>query len=285
MYRAKEVGRNNYQFYLPVFNARIVARMAMERDLRRALSGGHFELHYQPQVDAASGHVAGVEALLRLRDPARGLVMPGEFIALAEETGLIVLIGDWVLREAVRQAAQWYAAGLALRMSVNVSSKQLQRPGWAHDVQTILSEAGLPPHLLEIELTESMVMEAGEVERDNIAALNQQGLELSLDDFGTDYSSLAYLHRLQVAELKIDRSFVQNLETADGKMLAEAIVTMARKLGLKTVAEGVETDQQTELLRAMGVDLLQGYYFSVPVPARELEGLLENQAAGAVAAA
>jgi diguanylate cyclase (GGDEF)-like protein/PAS domain S-box-containing protein len=285
MYRAKEVGRNNYQFYLPVFNARVVARMAMEHTLRRALADGHFELHYQPQVSAVSGQVVGVEALLRLRDPARGLVMPGEFIALAEETGLIVPIGDWVLREAVRQAMQWYDAGVALRMSVNVSSKQLQRPGWGRDVQQLLHEAGLPPHLLEIELTESMVMEAGELERDNIEALNRLGLELSLDDFGTGYSSLAYLHRLRVAELKIDRSFVQNLETPDGRMLAEAIVSMARKLGLKTVAEGVETARQTDLLRAMGVDLLQGYYFSVPVPVRELEGLLESQAAGALAAA
>lgn len=278
MYRAKEVGRNNYQFYLPVFNERIVARMDMERDLRRALAEGLFELHYQPQVATVSGEINGVEALLRLRDPARGLVGPGAFIALAEETGLIVPIGDWVLREAVKQAKHWYAAGRPLRMSINISSKQLQRLGWAQDVQGILSEAGLPPHLLEIELTETLLMEAGEVERGNIEALNRQGLELSLDDFGTGYSSLSYLHRLQVAELKIDRSFVQNLDTTDGRMLAEAIVTMARKLGLKTVAEGVETAQQIEQLRAMEVDLLQGYYFSAPLPAWELEAFLGKRA-------
>jgi len=278
MYRAKETGRNTVQFYTPSMNARARDRMALEAALRGALLHGQFELHYQPQVDLASGSVVGVEALIRWRHPSLGMVRPDRFITLAEETGLIVPIGAWVLRTACRQNRDWQHAGYGpLRIGVNLSARQFAEPGLVAEIARVLDETGLAPTSLEIEITESLVMEDVEGAIRTMGELKRMGVKLSIDDFGTGYSSLSYLRRFPVDVLKIDRSFVRDIATsADDAAMVAAIIELARGLRMRTIAEGVETEAQLDYLKQRGCDEVQGHVYGKAVPRADVEALLRN---------
>lgn len=276
MYRAKSSGRNGVQFYAPDMNAQAFDRLALEGALRNALQEGQFELHFQPQVDLASGCVVGTEALIRWRHPQLGTVRPDRFIPLAEETGLIVPIGTWVLEAACRQNRHWQRDGLGpLRVAVNLSARQFAEPGLVDTVARVLDETGLPARSLEIELTESMMMGDVEAAIQTMLCLKRMGVTLSIDDFGTGYSSLSYLKRLPVDVLKIDRSFVQDIAgSADGAALVHAIVSLAHGLRMHVIAEGVETLEQLDYLRGCGCDEVQGHIYSRAQPVAEVERLL-----------
>lgn len=280
LYHAKDSGRNNFLFFTQRMNLAAIERMSLENGLRSALKNGEFLLHYQPQVDAATGRLVGCEALIRWQHPERGLLAPGHFIALAEESDLIVGIGAWVMREACRQNAAWQSAGSPpVPVSVNLSARQLRDPSMNHTVRSLLQEAGLDARYLELELTESMMMENAGTPADVIAELSAQGVAFAVDDFGTGYSNLGYLRRFPIHRLKIDQSFVCNAATDpnDGAIV-RAIVSLARSLRLKVLAEGVETCEQLEFLRAEGCDELQGYLIGRPMPAAEFALLLAAEA-------
>jgi len=276
MYRAKTVGRNGVQFYAPHMNAQAFDRLALEGALRHALQEQEFELHFQPQVDLASGTVVGTEALIRWRHPQLGTVQPDRFIALAEETGLIVPIGAWVLQAACRQNTQWQRDGLGpLRVAVNLSARQFAESDLVATVARVLEETGLAASSLEVELTESMMMGDVEGAIQTMLCLKAMGVKISIDDFGTGYSSLAYLKRLPVDVLKIDRSFVHDIAgSADGAALVEAIVSLAHGLRMGVIAEGVETLEQLDYLRGCGCDQVQGFIYGRPLPVDLLEPLL-----------
>ncbi|HLL17640.1 MAG TPA: EAL domain-containing protein, partial [Rubrivivax sp.] len=240
--------------------------------MRQALVSGRFRLHYQPQVSLVSGDIVGAEALLRWRDPELGEMAPGRFIPVAEESGFIVAIGDWVLSQAVRQAALWFQRGHNLPIAINVSALQFQQAGFADRVASVLAVAGLPPRLLELELTESILVHDADEALSRLHALARLGVRMSIDDFGTGYSSLAYLKRFPIGKLKIDRSFVSGLprdESDAGIVLA--ILQMARALGMKVTAEGVETEAQRQFLQAGGCDEFQGFLFSPAVDSMSFE--------------
>ncbi|MGB5080931.1 MAG: EAL domain-containing protein [Burkholderiales bacterium] len=276
MYRAKEQGKNNYQFYSARMNVHTLERMALESGLRHALDRDEFVLHYQPKVDVGSRRITSAEALLRWRHPTRGLVPPMQFIPLAEETGLIVAIGEWVLRTACAQNKSWRAQGLPpLRIAVNLSARQFSHENLLEDVERVLNETGLDPAALELEITESMVMHDPERAAMLLGKLKTMGVGISIDDFGTGYSSLSYLKRFPIDSLKIDRSFVKDLPLdVEDAAITQAIIVMAHSLGLKVIAEGVETADQAGYLRTHGCDEAQGYYFGRPVPADEFTRLL-----------
>ncbi|MCA1857600.1 EAL domain-containing protein [Massilia oculi] len=278
MYRAKQTGRNAVQFYAPHMNAHATDRLALEGALRGALREDQFELHFQPQVELGSGRVVGTEALIRWRHPQFGTVRPERFIALAEETGLIVPIGAWVLRAACRQNVHWQRAGLGqLRIGVNLSARQFSEPDLVQTVRQVLDETGLPPDSLEIELTESMMMADIEAAIETMRCLKTMGVKLSIDDFGTGYSSLSYLRRLPVDVLKIDRSFVRDIAgSADGAAMVGAIISLAHGLRKQVIAEGVETLAQLDYLRGCGCDEVQGHIFSRPEPVHAVERLLRQ---------
>jgi diguanylate cyclase (GGDEF)-like protein len=283
MYHAKDLGRNGHAFFEPAMAARSLGRLELETDLRRALEVNEFELHYQPKLDLASGTVVGVEALLRWNHPSRGWIPPDTFIPVAEETGLIVALGDWVIRQACVQLVAWSGEQLGhLTIAVNASAHQFSRPNFADSVLRTLFSYGVKPSQLQIEITESTLMRNVE---DTAACLNKfraAGIALSVDDFGTGYSSLGYLRQLPIDALKIDRSFVRDLHvTADDKAICAAIIAMARELRLKVIAEGVENAEQLEMLRSHGCDQAQGYYISRPQPAVALAAwLLQLATAG-----
>jgi diguanylate cyclase (GGDEF)-like protein/PAS domain S-box-containing protein len=272
MYRAKEAGRNAISFFTAEMDRQMQDRLEIEQELRQALERGELSLAYQPQVDVDSGRMCGAEALLRWQHPRLGNVAPLRFIPLAEELGLIGPIGEWVLREACAQAQRWRAAGLGdLRVAVNVSARQFRDPDLPGRVIAILAETGLPPRLLELELTESMLMGAVGRTEETLRRLKQIGVELALDDFGTGYSSFAYLRRFPIDTLKIDQSFVRGMETgANAESIVAAIIAMAHNLGMRVVAEGVETVEQQRQLYEHGCDQMQGYLLGRPVPASEL---------------
>ena len=268
MYRAKERGRNNFQFYTAEMNAHAKERFALENDLRRALERDELLLHYQPKIDLATGAIVGAEALVRWQHPEQGLILPDRFISIAEDTGLIVPIGEWVVRTACVQNRAWLQAGLPpIAVSVNLSVRQFHQEGLVKMVERILNETGLAASYLEMELTESMVMHNAEQAIEILAALKKLGVRLSVDDFGTGYSSLNYLRRLPIDTLKIDRSFVQDIDSEDEEegILARVIISLGHSLKLKVIAEGVETAEELKFLRACGCDEVQGYYFSRPV--------------------
>jgi diguanylate cyclase (GGDEF)-like protein len=269
MYRAKEHGRNNFQFYTSEMNERVNERLQLENALRRALERNEFLLHYQQRVDLRSGTLLGAEALVRWMHPEWGLVRPARFIALAEETGLIVPLGEWVLREACRQNRAWIEQGLNPGfVSVNLSTRQFRQEGLVRTASRILEETGLDPQLLEMEITESMVMHNVAAAVATLQGLKSLGVGLSVDDFGTGYSSLAYLKDLPIDALKIDRSFVRDIGTGDNAqdgVLAAAIVNLGHSLHLKVVAEGVETDSQVRFLKRHRCDEVQGFFYSEPV--------------------
>ncbi len=279
MYAAKAAGRNTFRFYDEAMNRRAGQRLALETDLRRAVARGQLELFYQPQLRATDGRLAGVEALLRWRHPLRGLVSPADFIPVAEDAGLIAELGEWALAEAARQMVAWRGRGIAVpRAAVNLSPRQFHDAGLAERVQQILAAAGAPAAWIELEVTESAAMQHPAGAAQALQRLRERGLQVALDDFGTGHSSLAVLRTLPLNVLKLDRSFVQHLPAAEtDAAVAGAIVTLARQLGLAVVAEGVETEAQRQFLAGIGCDLLQGFLFSRPLPAAELEHWLADQ--------
>jgi diguanylate cyclase (GGDEF)-like protein/PAS domain S-box-containing protein len=277
MYQAKARGRARHEVFHSAMHARAMAILQLENDLQRAMEREEFEVHYQPVVSLASGRIAGFEALARWRSPARGLVLPGDFVPLAEETGLIVAVGERVLREACRQARAWVAAhpDHDLSIKVNVSGRQLVQPGLVEDVQDILRESGLDPRRLELEITESVLFDKVEVASGILSRLKALDLCLAVDDFGTGYSSLSTLHHFPVDTIKIDGSFIAPLDTSPkNRDIVQAIMTLAQSLGFAVVAEGVEREAQLQELRAMRCGFGQGYYFGAAVPAAQAGELL-----------
>ncbi len=271
MYRAKEKGRNNACFYSQNMNARSENRLTLENDLHEALKRGELTPFYQLQREADSGAVSGFEVLLRWTHPERGLVMPSEFIALAEESGLIVPIGEWVLEQACQQAKVWVDAGQSdLTVAVNLSARQFQQPGLAKQVADILEKTGLPAKHLELEITENLLLQNSDQNSAVLQELHDLGICLALDDFGTGYSSLSYLKKFPFDRLKIDQSFVRSLpDSHEDAALVDAIITLGHTLGLEIIAEGVENEAQLAFLRDRGCDLIQGYLFSKPLPAEK----------------
>jgi diguanylate cyclase (GGDEF)-like protein/PAS domain S-box-containing protein len=272
MYRAKHEGRNNYQFYSAEMNADVQTRLTMERELRRALECNELVLYYQPQMDQPAHRLVGVEALLRWQHPRRGLLAPAEFITVAEDCGLIVPLGEWVLRQACVQNQAWQAAGLPpVRVAVNVATIQFQRGNLVATITQILQETGLAPQYLAIELTESGLMTNLVSAAETLKRLHDFGIQIAIDDFGTGYSSLNYLKRFAVDKLKIDRSFVHDLtQDPDDASIVKAIIQLGHSLGLLVIAEGVETEEELRYLSELGCDEIQGYYFSRPVPAEAI---------------
>ncbi|HWT55316.1 MAG TPA: EAL domain-containing protein [Rhodocyclaceae bacterium] len=274
LYRAKDSGRRNYRFFAGQMNVDAQVRMQMQIDLRKALQGDEFELLYQPQVDLASGRVDGVEALIRWRRNG-SLISPAEFIPVAEHSGLIIPIGEWVISEACRRGMTWHQQGLALSVAVNLSALQFKHGNIIDTVTRALETSGLPPGMLELELTESILLQDVDVAMSILHSLKELGVQLSIDDFGTGYSSLSYLKRLAVDKLKIDRSFVGDVtEDADDAAIVQAVIQLGHTLQLSVIAEGVETEQQCAFLRHSGCDSAQGYLFSPPVAAEAIPRLV-----------
>ncbi len=276
MYSAKQSGKNTFAKFIPEMDTSAQRRMVLEGGLRKSLNNEELVLHYQPQVNLTSGKIVGVEALLRWNHPILGSVSPTEFIPVAEESGLIVEIGKWVLQTACRQMADWVTNGIdPIRVAVNLSIRQLKDQRLMQNINDILDKSGLPPNLLELEITEGIMMENVQ---DNIKLLKnirEAGIILSIDDFGTGYSSLSYLKRFPVDLLKIDRSFISDLP-GEGKAFTTAIIAMAHSLGLSVIAEGVETDAQMRFLKEAGCDIAQGYYFARPGPASQMIEMLRE---------
>ncbi len=278
MYRSKAMGRGTYSFFSQELSAEVAARLSLESQLRRALERGEFVLHYQPKARLSDGRVTGVEALLRWDAPGRGLVSPERFISVLEDSGLILPVGAWVLRAACSQLAAWDAAGMPpLTLAVNLSSRQFRQPNLARFIADTLREAGVAPQRLELELTESLLMEDNEATRSALAALYALGVRVAMDDFGTGHSSLSYLKRFSIDTLKIDRSFVSELpHDPEDAAIATAIVAMGRSLNMKVVAEGVETPEQACYLRTLGCDEVQGYLLSRPMGGDKLPAWLHG---------
>jgi diguanylate cyclase (GGDEF)-like protein/PAS domain S-box-containing protein len=278
MYQAKENGHQCYQFFTPAMNVRAVERQSIEESLRRALERQEFKVHYQPKVDLRTRQITGAEALIRWTHPVRGAVSPAEFIPVAEDSGLILPIGNWVLREACQQARAWVDAGLPLAtMAVNISAVEFRDEHFLEGVFAILQDTGLDPRSLELKLTESVLMKRAETSQAILKTLRARGVQAAVDDFGTGYSSLSYLRKFPIDTLKIDQSFVRQITTApDETTIVTAVISMGRSLKLRVVAEGVETQEELAFLQDHKCDEAQGYYFSRPMPAEKFAQLLET---------
>ena len=278
MYYAKDNGRNRFKFFEPEMNARAVQRQSVEASLRQALERNEFVLHYQPKINLQSGAIVGVEALIRWQHPQWGLLMPGEFVPIAEDCGLILPIGRWVLREACLQAQAWLEAGLpAINMAVNTSALELRAKDFLDNLRATLASTGLESPSLELELTESVLMRDAESTDHLLQAISDLGVKLAIDDFGTGYSSLSYLRRFPIHALKIDQSFVNQMsEDPDDAIIVTAVISMAKSLKRRVVAEGVETSEQYAFLRALNCEEGQGNYFGRPMPADALATLLQS---------
>jgi predicted signal transduction protein with EAL and GGDEF domain len=281
MYQAKSHGKAQYAIFDKGMHARVVNALQLETDLRRAIERNEFFLQYQPIVSLDTGSVTGFESLVRWRHPVRGVIPPGEFIPTAEETGLIVTIGEWVIREACSQMKQWHnqsTSGASLSISVNLSSKQLADPRLMDQIIHTLDHTGLDPRSLKLEITESAVMQNVELATGMLQRLRALGVELSIDDFGTGYSSLSYLHRLPIDSLKIDRSFVSCInENSENREIVRTIVLLAQNLGMGVVAEGVETVEQLKQLRQLKCESAQGYLFSRPMNADDVTTMIHGK--------
>jgi diguanylate cyclase (GGDEF)-like protein len=284
MYRAKDRGRARYELFDELMRARAVERLEVENELRRAIERSELELHYQPVVSLVRGEITGAEALVRWRHPTRGLLPPSDFIPVAEESGLIEPIGRWVMQEAALQAAEWHRArpdARPIEISVNLAARQVIQPDLADIVFGVVQGTGLDPAGLNLEITESALIEDSGLPVETFNSLKKLGLRLVLDDFGTGYSSLGYLHRFPLDGLKIDRSFVRELDAPDGGgqiAIVEAILAMGRALSLRVVAEGVETEEQLERLRDLGCEYAQGFYFARPLAAQSMTRLIMSMA-------
>jgi diguanylate cyclase len=267
MYGAKDSGRNNFQFFAEDMNANAMERLTLENGLRLALDKKELFLEYQPQMDISTGRITGLEALLRWQHPDLGLVPPDRFIRIAENSGLIVPIGEWVVRTACRQARKWQNEGLpAVSIAVNVSAVQFRQASFCEFIRKVLHEAGIAPKYLELELTESLLLANADVTLSVLKELKSMGVTLAIDDFGTGYSSFCYLRQFRVSKLKIDRSFIRDVAVKpDDAAITTAIISMAKSLNLKVIAEGVENEAQMSFLRAHRCDEIQGYYFSKPL--------------------
>ncbi len=278
MYHAKQCGRDNYQFFKPDMSVQAVERQSLEGHLRCALERQELLLHYQPKVNLKTGAITSVEALVRWQHPERGLLLPGQFLTIAEDTGMIVAIGQWVLREACRQTREWLDAGLlAVPVSVNVSSLEFQSEQFSEGVQGALKNVCLEPRYLELELTETVLMRHAESTVHALGQLKAIGVRLAVDDFGTGYSSLSYLTRFPIDALKLDQSFVHDISaSSDDAIVVSAVISMGKSLKHRVIAEGVETPEQVSFLQAQGCDEGQGYYFSRPVGAQQFAKLLET---------
>jgi EAL domain-containing protein (putative c-di-GMP-specific phosphodiesterase class I) len=277
MYQAKENGRQSFQFFKPAMNARAVERQSIEEGLRRALEREEFTLHYQPKINVKTGAITGAEALIRWTHPTRGPIPPAHFIPIAEDCGLILPIGRWVLRHAAEQAQAWVHAGLRpMTMAVNVSAVEFRDDDFLRGLLTILDESRLNPRALELELTESVLMKQVASTAFILQTLRKAGVQVAIDDFGTGYSSLSYLRRFPIDTLKIDQSFVGQIASGDeDAAIVTAVIGMARSLKLRVVAEGVETFEELEFLHAHHCDEAQGYFFSRPVPAEQFAKLIK----------
>ena len=278
MYYAKDEGRNNFQFFTGAMNETSMEQLVLENSLRKALQNNELHLYYQPQLDIKSRKIVGVEALLRWKHAEKGFISPAVFIPVAEETGLIMEIGEWVMTEACKQGAVWRKAGYRpIKISVNLSAKQLKADHLCEFISNILSNTGMDAEHLGIELTESAIIMEPEMALARLKAIKALGVELSMDDFGTGYSSLSYLKRFPIDTLKIDQSFIRDIKLdQESALLVKAIIAMAHGMGMGVVAEGVEQQEQLEFLRANNCDTVQGYYFSRPVPANDLNAMLEK---------
>jgi diguanylate cyclase (GGDEF)-like protein/PAS domain S-box-containing protein len=276
MYQAQNAGGNNFQFYVQEMNASTLDRLKLEAGMRRALECNEFVLHYQPQLDIESGRIVGVEALLRWQPPGQAMIPPGQFIGLAEENGLIIPIGEWVLHTACTQSKTWQDAGLPpIRMAVNISARQFKQGDLVDVVKRALQQTGCNPDSLELEMTESVIIENADAAVTTMRQLSEMGVHLSIDDFGTGYSSLSYLKRFPINLLKIDQSFVRDITTDnDDAAIVKAVIALAHSMKLKVIAEGVETIEQLTFLRQQNCNQMQGYYFSRPLPAAQVEALL-----------
>ena len=279
MHFAKDQGRDNYQFYSRAMNSTALEKLAMEAQLRRALERDELVLYFQPKIRATTGEIVGLEALIRWQHPELGLVPPSQFIPLAEETGLIVPIGEWVLHSACRQNRLWQQAGHPpVHVAVNIASPHFRQGALSDSVAAALQDSGLDPAWLELEVTESMLMHSVDTTLATLFKLKDRGVRLAIDDFGTGYSSLSYLKRFPLDTLKIDRSFVKDLpRDAEDAAIAKAIIAMAHSLKLEVVAEGVESAEQLAFLQQHGCDVVQGFLFSRPVPAAAFGSLLANR--------
>jgi EAL domain-containing protein (putative c-di-GMP-specific phosphodiesterase class I) len=276
MYQAKESGRQTFRFFKPEMNLRAVDRQSIEEDLRHALERKELSLHYQPKINLMTGAITGAEALLRWKHPTRGNIPPMKFIPVAEDSGLILPIGAWVLQEACTQTKAWVDAGLPpISMAVNVSAVQFRNDDFLKDLFATLHETGIDPRSLELEVTESVLMKYPEITSPILKTLREAGIQVSVDDFGTGYSSLSYLQQFPIDSLKIDRSFVRRIATDPGDTaIVTAIIAMGRNLKVRVIAEGVETLEDLMFLKAQECEEAQGYYFSWPVPAEEFARLL-----------
>ncbi len=279
MYHAKEQGKNDYQFYLQSMNVLAHERLALENQLRKALRNDELSLFYQPQVDTTNGEIVGLEALIRWENPNEGRIPPGVFIPVAEETGLILGIGEWVINEACRQSREWQKAGLpGVQVSVNISGQQFGKQDLARIISTALLRNKIPPNRLEVEITESAIMENPDRAIKDLDAIKALGVGIALDDFGTGYSSFSYLHRFPIDTLKIDRSFIQTIGTTEESAeLVAAIIAMAHIMHLRVVAEGIETEEQLGVLAERDCDVIQGFLFQTPVPADQIPELLRRR--------
>jgi diguanylate cyclase (GGDEF)-like protein len=281
MYQAKQLGRDGYQVYLPSMDADALERLSLESDLRRALAHDEMRLYYQPILDSRTGRIEGVEALLRWQHPTRGLLLPGEFLSIAEQSGLSNPLDLWVLRTACREIRGWHEEGANVRVAVNLSARPFQQPDLVEKVHAVLLETGLPPPLLELEITETLAMQNAEVSLGVLRALKDLGVRIAIDDFGTGYSSLSYLRTFPIDTLKIDESFVRSLNVGDVQAeIPAAMIALAHSLDIRVVGEGVEEEAQWLILREQGCDEVQGYLFSRPLPPEACRGLVMRQGAG-----